>query len=92
MCENGFLKFDLQRLESLWKEVPKEKEKQATTTNGTKQRWNEFQEGERDGSGDSLVVTDPTTNPPVSGLTMGERTGSRIFHYLCQLLIQRFAA
>ncbi|KAF5619847.1 PHO88 (involved in phosphate transport) [Fusarium tjaetaba] len=32
--------------------------------------------------GDSLVVTDPTTNPPVSGLTMGERTGSRIFHYL----------
>src|SRR6478736_3406429 len=33
-------------------------------------------------SGDSLVVTDPTTNPPVSGLTMGERTGSRIFHYL----------
>jgi hypothetical protein len=49
MCENGFLKFDLQRLESLWKEVPKEKEKQATTTNGTKQRWNEFQEDERDG-------------------------------------------
>ncbi|KAH6949481.1 hypothetical protein DER45DRAFT_623925 [Fusarium avenaceum] len=33
-------------------------------------------------SGDSLVVTDPTTNTPVSGLTMGERTGSRIFHYL----------
>ncbi|KAF5568164.1 hypothetical protein FPHYL_2946 [Fusarium phyllophilum] len=33
-------------------------------------------------SGDSLVVTDPTTNPPVSGLTMGEQTGSRIFHYL----------
>ncbi|CAG1999994.1 unnamed protein product [Fusarium graminearum] len=36
-------------------------------------------------SGDSLVVTDPTTNPPVSGLTMGERTGSRIFHYLWSL-------
>ncbi|KAI1011615.1 hypothetical protein LB504_002762 [Fusarium proliferatum] len=33
-------------------------------------------------SRDSLVVTDPTTNPPVSGLTMGEQTGSRIFHYL----------
>ena len=28
----------------------------------------------------SLVVTDPTTNQPLSGLTMGERTGSRIFH------------
>ncbi|WJG36128.1 uncharacterized protein FOBCDRAFT_298389 [Fusarium oxysporum Fo47] len=37
-------------------------------------------------SGDSLVVTDPTTNPPVSGLTMGERTGSRIFHYLWSYL------
>ena len=30
-------------------------------------------------SGYSLVVTDPTTNPPLSGLTLGERTGSRIF-------------
>ncbi|CAG7555202.1 unnamed protein product [Fusarium equiseti] len=30
-------------------------------------------------SGDSLVVTDPTTNPPLTGLTTGERTGSRIF-------------
>ncbi|KAJ3527135.1 hypothetical protein NM208_g10856 [Fusarium decemcellulare] len=29
-------------------------------------------------SGDSLVVTDPTTNPPLTGLTMGEQTGSRI--------------
>ena len=28
---------------------------------------------------DSLVVTDPTTNPALSGLTRGERTGSRIF-------------
>ena len=28
---------------------------------------------------DSLVVTDPTTNPALSGLTKGERTGSRIF-------------
>ncbi|CAF3540579.1 unnamed protein product [Fusarium graminearum] len=39
-------------------------------------------------SGDSLVVTDPTTNPPVSGLTMGERTGSRIFHYLWSLTFE----
>jgi hypothetical protein len=30
-------------------------------------------------SGDSLVVTDPTTDPPLTSLTMGERTGSRIF-------------
>jgi hypothetical protein len=30
-------------------------------------------------SGDSLVVTDPTTNPPLTSLTMGEQTGSRIF-------------
>src|SRR5690349_19329811 len=40
-------------------------------------------------SGDSLVVTDPTTNPPVSGLTMGERTGSRIFHYLWSYVLER---
>ena len=30
----------------------------------------------------SLVVTDPTTDQPLSGLTMGERTGSRIFHWV----------
>jgi hypothetical protein len=30
-------------------------------------------------TGYSLVVTDPTTNPALTGLTMGERTGSRIF-------------
>jgi hypothetical protein len=41
-------------------------------------------------SGDSLVVTDPTTNPPVSGLTMGERTGSRIFHYLWSYVLTVF--
>ncbi|CAF3441275.1 unnamed protein product [Fusarium graminearum] len=29
-------------------------------------------------SGDSLVVTDPTTNPPLTSLSMGERTGSRV--------------
>ena len=33
-------------------------------------------------TGYSLVVTDPTTNPAITGLTMGERTGSRIFLYL----------
>ena len=31
---------------------------------------------------DSLVVTDPTTSPAVTGLSMGERTGSRAFQYL----------
>jgi hypothetical protein len=30
-------------------------------------------------TGDSLVVTDPTTSPAVPSLTKGERTGSRIF-------------
>ncbi|EGR52495.1 uncharacterized protein TRIREDRAFT_54052 [Trichoderma reesei QM6a] len=30
----------------------------------------------------SLVVTHPTTNLPVSGLSMGEQTGPRVFHYL----------
>ena len=33
-------------------------------------------------TGDSLVVTDPTTNPAISGLSMGERTGSRAFQIL----------
>ncbi|CAF3457573.1 unnamed protein product [Fusarium graminearum] len=33
-------------------------------------------------TGDSLVVTDPTTNPALRSLTMGERTGSRIFYEL----------
>ena len=31
---------------------------------------------------DSLVVTDPTTSLAIGGLSMGERTGSRVFHYL----------
>ncbi|ETR96960.1 hypothetical protein M419DRAFT_57717, partial [Trichoderma reesei RUT C-30] len=30
----------------------------------------------------SLVVTHPTTNLPVSGLSMGEQTGPRVLHYL----------
>ena len=30
-------------------------------------------------TGDSLVVTDPTTDPAVASLTRGERTGSRVF-------------
>ena len=30
----------------------------------------------------SLVITDPTTNQPHSGLTVGERTGSRVSHWV----------
>ncbi|KAF4451711.1 hypothetical protein F53441_5390 [Fusarium austroafricanum] len=37
-------------------------------------------------SGDSLVVTDPTTDPPLTGLTMGERTGSRIFQWVWSVM------
>ncbi|AEO64050.1 uncharacterized protein THITE_2042926, partial [Thermothielavioides terrestris NRRL 8126] len=33
-------------------------------------------------TGDSLVVTDPTTNPAVGSLSRGERTGSRVFYHL----------
>ena len=33
-------------------------------------------------TGDSLVVTDPTTNPALRSLTKGERTGSRVFYEL----------
>ncbi|AEO59258.1 hypothetical protein MYCTH_2064829, partial [Thermothelomyces thermophilus ATCC 42464] len=33
-------------------------------------------------TGDSPVVTDLSTNPAISSLTLGERTGSRIFYCL----------
>ncbi|PTB75257.1 hypothetical protein M440DRAFT_1336292, partial [Trichoderma longibrachiatum ATCC 18648] len=39
----------------------------------------------------SLVVTHPTTNLPVSGLSMGERTGPRVFHYLWSYVIGKAA-
>ncbi|KAI7763232.1 hypothetical protein LZL87_013044 [Fusarium oxysporum] len=39
-------------------------------------------------TGDSLVVTDPTTNPALRSLTMGERTGSRILYELWSLANQ----
>ncbi|KAI1798754.1 hypothetical protein F4811DRAFT_547219 [Daldinia bambusicola] len=38
-------------------------------------------------TGYSLVVTDPTTNPAVCGLSMGERTGSRVFHILWSYVV-----
>ncbi|KAL0930096.1 hypothetical protein CTRU02_214916 [Colletotrichum truncatum] len=35
----------------------------------------------------SLVVTDPTTNPALTGLSMGERTGSRVFQWVWSYMI-----
>ena len=32
--------------------------------------------------GDSLVVTDPTTSPALTDLSMGERTGSQVFQWV----------
>ena len=31
---------------------------------------------------DSLVITDPTTRLAIGSLSMGERTGSRVFYHL----------
>ena len=39
-------------------------------------------------TGDSLVVTDPTTSLAISSLSMGERTGSRVFHYLWPYVVE----
>ena len=36
---------------------------------------------------DSLVVTDPTTDLALTGLSMGERTGSRAFQWLWSYVI-----
>src|SRR6202000_2389299 len=33
-------------------------------------------------TGYSLVVTDPTTNPALTGLSRGERTGSRVLQWI----------
>ncbi|KAK1506104.1 hypothetical protein CTAM01_03439 [Colletotrichum tamarilloi] len=35
----------------------------------------------------SMVVTDPTTNPALIGLSMGERTGSRIFQWVWSYVV-----
>ncbi len=37
---------------------------------------------------DSLVVTDPTTNPALIGLSMGERTGSRVFQWVWSYVLK----
>ncbi|KAK1658588.1 hypothetical protein BDP55DRAFT_564924, partial [Colletotrichum godetiae] len=37
----------------------------------------------------SLVVTDPTTNPALIRLSMGERTGSRVFRWVWSYVLDR---
>ncbi|UQC80725.1 uncharacterized protein CLUP02_06210 [Colletotrichum lupini] len=37
----------------------------------------------------SLVVTDPTTNPALIGLSMGERTGSRVFQWVWSYVVAK---
>ncbi|EGO57042.1 hypothetical protein NEUTE1DRAFT_43809, partial [Neurospora tetrasperma FGSC 2508] len=36
---------------------------------------------------DSLVVTDPTTSLALTGLSMGERTGSRVFQWVWSYVV-----
>jgi hypothetical protein len=38
-------------------------------------------------TGDSLIITDPTTNLALRSLTMGERTGPRILYELWSYVI-----
>ena len=40
-------------------------------------------------TGDSLVVTDPTTSPALRGLCSGERTGPSVFHELWSYVLNR---
>ena len=51
-----------------------------------RQKKEEKKEGKKkrktNNTGYSLVVTDPTTNPALTGLTRGERTGSRILQWV----------
>ncbi|KAK1961755.1 hypothetical protein LY78DRAFT_588023, partial [Colletotrichum sublineola] len=36
----------------------------------------------------SLIVTDSTTNPALTGLSMGERTGSRVFQWVWSYVLK----
>jgi hypothetical protein len=58
---------------------PRHKCKSASENSFSQATSNYFQPKKTYNSRYSLVVTDPTTNPPIASLTMGERTGSRIF-------------
>ena len=42
-------------------------------------------------TGDSLVVIDPTTSPALIGLSMGERTGSRVFQWVWSYVLELYA-
>ncbi|KAK1965738.1 hypothetical protein LY78DRAFT_711944 [Colletotrichum sublineola] len=39
-------------------------------------------------TGYSLIVTDSTTNPALIGLSMGERTGSRVFQWVWSYVLE----
>ena len=41
--------------------------------------WEKKRQKKTYNTGYSLVVTDPTTDPALPGLSEGERTGSRVF-------------
>ena len=46
-------------------------------------RWIKVEEEKKTyNTRDSLVVTDPTTGLALTGLSMGERTGSRVFQWV----------
>ncbi|KAK1846872.1 hypothetical protein CCHR01_10504 [Colletotrichum chrysophilum] len=40
-------------------------------------------------TGHSPVVTDPTTTPALTGLSMGERTGSRVLQWVWSYVVKR---
>ena len=56
-------------------------------TNGTRTKKEEQKKKSKYNTRDSLVVTDPATNLAVTGLSLGERTGSRAFLCLWSYLI-----
>ncbi|KAH8900525.1 hypothetical protein GQ53DRAFT_862813, partial [Thozetella sp. PMI_491] len=58
---------------NLTKLAPKQKKKKKKKTYNT---------------GYSLVVTDPTTNPALTGLSRGERTGSRVLQWIWSYVLE----
>ncbi|KAK3397738.1 hypothetical protein B0T20DRAFT_393547 [Sordaria brevicollis] len=52
-----------------------------------KERFGEKEQGKKTyNTRDSLVVTDPTTSLALTGLSMGERTGSRVFQWVWSIV------
>ena len=63
--------------------------KKKSKINPNTQRKKKEKKGQKTyNTGDSLVVTDPTTNPALSGLTRGERTGSRAFQMVWSYVVE----